>query len=260
MTETFEHKDHPVLQVDGVGVRTDGATLLEDVSFEAPAGHLLALVGPNGAGKSTMLSVLAGDLVPSTGQAMLNGADVRHERPQDLAVVRAVMTQQQSLAFSFTVRELVRMGRAPHPASEDDDEIVRESMRSAEIEEFADRDVTTLSGGELARGVFARVLAQRTPVLLLDEPTAPLDLRHQEKVMATAESLARDGACVLVVLHDLSLAARYCDHIAMFSDGHLVAIGEPDDVLTAERISEVYGQEVLLLRHPCSGRPLVVPR
>jgi iron complex transport system ATP-binding protein len=153
------------------------------------------------------------------------------------------------------------MGRAPHPASdvEADGRIVRESMEAAEVESFAGRDVTTLSGGELARAVFARVLAQQTPVLLLDEPTAPLDLRHQEAVMAKARALARQGACVLVVLHDLSLAARYCDKVAMFAGGHLVSFGEPEEVLTAERIGEVYGQEVLVLRHPHTGRPLVVP-
>lgn len=249
----------PIIRVEGVGVDIGGASLLRDVSFQARAGELLALVGPNGAGKSTMLSVVSGDRAPTTGVVSLDGAEVGRRRPRALARLRAVMTQQQSVVFSFTVEELVRMGRAPHPASESDDAVVEGSLRTAEMGPLAHRDVTTLSGGELARAMFARVLAQTTPVLLLDEPTAPLDLRHQETVMRTAARLAGDGACVLIVLHDLSLAARYCDRIAMFASGRLATIGPPDEVLTVDRIAEVYGQRVQIMRHPGSGRPIVVP-
>lgn len=249
----------PRIQARGAGFEIDGSPLLSDVTFSAETGELLALVGPNGAGKSTMLSLLAGDNIPTSGTVEIEGQDVTTWRPRDLARRQAVMTQQQSLAFSFTVEELVRMGRSPQPASDEDGRIVAEAMRDAEIDSFADRDVTTLSGGELARAVYARVLAQGTPILLLDEPTAPLDLRHQERVMATASALARAGACVLVVLHDLSLAARYCDRVAVFDHGSLVALGTPEDVFTPARISEVYEQPVTVLAHPVTGRPLIVP-
>ena len=127
------------------------------------------------------------------------------------------------------------------------------------MEHLEGRDVTTLSGGELARTVFARTLAQQAGIVLLDEPTAPLDLRHQEGLLRRARTLADEGRCVLVVLHDLSLAARWCDRVAVFSAGELTALGAPDEVLTAARIEEVYGQEVVVIPHPATGRPLVVP-
>lgn len=247
------------LQVREVGFRIGGAQLLDGVSFDASAGELVALVGPNGAGKSTMLSLLAGDLVPSEGEILLAGTAPHRWPAKPLARQRSVMTQQHGQAFSFTVHELVEMGRAPHDASDRDEQLIAASLRAAEIQELAERDVTTLSGGELARAVFARTLTQDTAIVLLDEPTAALDLRHQETLMRRARTLADDGRCVLVVLHDLSLAARYCDRLAVFSEGALTALGTPEEVLTPERIERVYRQRVTVLEHPVSGRPLVVP-
>jgi iron complex transport system ATP-binding protein len=170
-----------------------------------------------------------------------------------------MMTQHHSQAFSYSVREAVEMGRAPHPPSDDDERIIEDALSDADVAELAERDVTTLSGGELARTVFARVLAQDAGVVLLDEPTAALDLHHQEVLMARARRLADEDRCVLVVLHDLTLAARYCDRIAMFSRGALVACGAPREVLTPERIREVYRHEVTVIDHPVSGRPVIVP-
>lgn len=249
----------PCIEVVDVAFRIDGVSLLEEVSFSAADGEMLALVGPNGAGKSTMLSLLAGDFVPSSGSVALRGLAPHRWPSRALARERSVMVQQHSQAFSYTVREMVEMGRAPWDASEEDDALITSSLAAAEITPLAPRDVTTLSGGELARTVFARVLTQDAGIVLLDEPTAPLDLRHQEALMARSRQLADEGRCVLVVLHDLSLAARYCDRIAVFSSGRLAALGSPQEVLTAERIERIYRQSVSVLEHPVTGRPLVVP-
>lgn len=249
----------PCLVVESVGFSIDGAQLLDDVTFDASRGELVALVGPNGAGKSTMLSLLSGDHVPSQGRILLGGTPPHRWRAKALARERSVMTQQHAQAFSFTVRELVEMGRAPHDASDDDARLVEDALVEAEIDELAERDVTTLSGGELARAVFARTLAQDAGIVMLDEPTAPLDLRHQEALMRSARRLADEGRCVMVVLHDLSLAARYCDRVAMFGTGRLQALGTPSEVLTSERIEQVYRQQVAVLEHPVSRRPLIVP-
>lgn len=245
--------------VEGVSFSIGPARLLDGVTLTARRGELLALVGPNGAGKSTMLGLLAGDMAPASGRITLSGLTPHQAPPRQLARLRSVMTQQHQQAFSFTVQELVEMGRAPHEASEVDDAIVGTALADAEVAHLAGRDVTTLSGGELARAVLARTLAQDAPIVLLDEPTAALDLRHQESVLRRAAGLAREGRCVLVVLHDLSLAARFCDRVAMFDAGRLAALGTPEVVLTAERIAEVYGQQVAVLAHPVTGRPLIVP-
>jgi iron complex transport system ATP-binding protein len=206
-----------------------------------------------------MLSLLAGDLVPSHGSVSLAGTAPHRWAPKALARERSVMTQGHAQTFSFTVTELVEMGRAPHEASAEDARIIARALEDAEVDHLAARDVTTLSGGELARTVFARTLAQQAGIVLLDEPTAALDLRHQEGLLRRARALADEGCCVLVVLHDLSLAARWCDRLAVFSAGELTAVGAPAEVLTPERIEQVYGQRVMVLDHPVTGRPLVVP-
>jgi len=251
-------EDAPVV-VDGVSVLVDGRALLDDVSLRARPGEVVALVGPNGAGKSTLLRVLSGDLVPDAGHAAIYDRSPRAWKAKELARRRAVMAQDHAVAFSFTVREVVEMGRVPYDRSDEDDAIVESALRDGDVAELAERDATTLSGGELSRTVFGRVLAQRTGVVLLDEPTAALDLRHQEQSMGIAAKLAREGCCVVVVLHDLNLAARYAHRVAMFSRGRLVADGTPAQVLTAERIRDVYGQEVRVLEHPTTASPLVVP-
>jgi iron complex transport system ATP-binding protein len=247
------------VRIEQVSVRVDGRALLHDVSLRAQPGEVVALVGPNGAGKSTLLRVLAGDIDPSGGDAAICGKAPHAWKPKELARHRAVMAQDHAVAFSFTVREIVEMGRVPHDRSDDDDAIVDAALRDGDVDALAERDATTLSGGELARTVFGRVLAQRTGVVLLDEPTAALDLRHQERAMRVAARLAGEGCCVIVVLHDLNLAARYAHRVVMFADGQIVADGAPADVLTSERIHDVYRQDVRILAHPTTGSPLVVP-
>lgn len=252
--------DTPLVIADHAGFMIGTKALVHGVSFTLEPGSVTALVGPNGAGKSTMLSLLAGDLAPSTGRVLLAGTAATDWPPGRLALMRAVMMQHHKVQFAYTVEEIVAMARLPHPVRPDHDAtIIRRSLNLADIVALSGREVTTLSGGELARTVFARVLAQETPLLLLDEPTAALDLRHTELVMRALRDRAAGGDCVVTVVHDLNLAARYADRILMFGDGALVADGRPTEVLSAERIEEVYGQQVAVLPHPESDVPLVVP-
>jgi len=249
-----------VVSARDVGVDIDGTGILSGVNLDLHAGEVLALVGPNGAGKSTLLSVLSGDLAPTTGQVVLADRDLKSYRHLELARERAVLTQENQLSFPFTVGEVVLMGRSPWartPLFEDDEAAASESMIAMDIEHLAPRRFTSLSGGEKARVSLARVLAQRTPIVLLDEPTAALDLRHQEEVMRAVRLLAANGTAVLVVVHDLSLAAAYADRIAMVAAGTTVASGTPTEVLTEERVSAVYGLPVEVTIH--NGRPVVLP-
>ncbi|QEO14793.1 heme ABC transporter ATP-binding protein [Agromyces intestinalis] len=252
----------PVLTATGLGVSIDGATLLHDVDFAAHAGELHALIGPNGAGKSTLLGVLAGDRRATTGSATLHTRSLHDWPLRDLARARAVLTQQHDVFFPFTVAQVVEMGRRPwarSPEASDDDAAIADAMRQTDVTHLADRRVPSLSGGERARAALARVLAQRAPVLLLDEPTAALDLKHQEDVLRLARARSRAGDTVVVVLHDLNIAAAYADRLTLLAGGRVAATGTPAEVLTAERIEQVYGQPVDVVPHPRTGAPLVLP-
>lgn len=252
----------PVLSAERVTVRIGGRTLLDAVDLEVYAGEVLALVGPNGAGKSTLLGVVAGDTDPDSGRTVLDGTDLHRWRLGDLARRRALLTQANSVAFPFTVREIVAMGRAPWaalPEGNDDEEIIEESLAATDTSSLRSRTFPTLSGGEKARASLSRALAQRAGVLLLDEPTAAVDLRHQEIVLELARTVADAGGAVVVVLHDLELAAAWSDRLVMISGGRIRAEGPPDRVLTAELVEEVYQQPVLVDRHPVTGDLLVTP-
>lgn len=250
------------LAARGLTVAIDGARLLDAVDFEAHPGELHALLGPNGAGKSTLLGALAGDVKPSTGSVSLDGRPLAEWKLRELARVRAVLLQQHEVFFPFTVREVVEMGRAPWrgtPAEDDDERMIAEAMALTDITALAERSVPSLSGGERARAALARVLAQGAPTLMLDEPTAALDLKHQEDVMRLARERAASGDTVVVVLHDLNVAAAYADRVTLLQRGRVVASGDPRAVLTAERIGAVYGQAVEVLEHPRTGAPLILP-
>jgi iron complex transport system ATP-binding protein len=240
----------------------DGAVLLDGVDLDVHAGEVLAVVGPNGAGKSTLLGVLAGDLAPTRGEVRYAGADVRTLKVGDLARRRGVLLQEHRLSFPFPVVDVVRMGRSPWrgtPLEDDDDRAVADALAEAEVDHLAARRFPSLSGGEKARVAFARARAQATPVLLLDEPTAALDIRHQELLLSRARDRARAGDAVVAVLHDLSLAAAYADRVAVLAGGRLRGLGTPRDVLTAALLTEVYRYPVDVVPHPRTGEPLVLP-
>ncbi len=249
-----------LIRAEAVGVDLESHTVLDDVTIDVRAGEVLVLVGPNGAGKSTLLGVLSGERAPSRGTVTVDGRDIRGIRHAELARMRSVLTQDNQVSFPFRVIEVVAMGRAPWARTvegRDDIVAVREAMDAADVSHLADRRYTALSGGERARVSLARVLAQRSRIVFLDEPTAALDLRHQEDVMRMARALATQGCAVIVVLHDLSLASAYADRLALVSGGRLEALGSPAEVLTEERVERVYGLPVEL--HLVAGRPVVVP-
>lgn len=251
------------LEAVGVSHRIGARRLVDRVDLAVTAGEVVGLVGPNGAGKSTLLGLLAGDLPPSAGEIRLGGAAIRGRSARSLARARAVLPQRTVLRFGFTAREVVAMGRSPHGRglaglSARDHDVVDAQMHRTDVAELAGQRFPTLSGGEAARVNLARVLAQETPVLLLDEPTAALDLRHQELMMNVVRELADGGAAVLVVLHDLNLAAAHCDRIGLMRQGRLVACAPPWEALTRARVSQVFDQDVVVTRHPARDRPLVV--
>ena len=247
----------------GAHVTLGAQPVLVGADLEVRAGEVRALVGPNGAGKSTLLGVLTGDRRPTSGEVTVHGRPLTAWSATELALRRAVLTQDVAVAFPFTVREVVEMGRSPWRGTaleEDDDAIVAEALRATDVAHLASRTFTTLSGGERARAALSRVLAQRTQLLLLDEPTAALDLRHQELVLALAREHAAAGGAVVVVVHDIGLAAAYADQVTVLARGRVVGDGRPEDVLTAELLTAVYEHPVEVLAHPGGGAPIILPR
>ncbi|MCX0243564.1 heme ABC transporter ATP-binding protein [Streptomyces drozdowiczii] len=252
----------PAAEVSGLRVRLGGRQVLDSIDLTAYAGEVLALVGPNGAGKSTLLAALAADLPAESGAVRIDGRPVTDWSAPELALRRAVLPQTAALAFPFPVEEVVRMGRAPWAGTDradEDDPAVAEAMAATEVTGFAGRPFSALSGGERARVALARVLAQRAPLLLLDEPTAALDLRHQELVLRICRERAAAGDAVVVVLHDLGLAAAYADRAAVLHEGRIAVAGPPGEVFSGELLGRVYRQPVEVFPHPRTGVPLVVP-
>lgn len=237
-----------------------GRTLIDSVDATVSAGELLAVVGPNGAGKSSLLGLLAGDLTPTDGAVRLLGEPIPHD-PSTLARRRAILRQDTRVRFDYTVAEIVAMGRHCYreTPAEEREEVAR-ALSLTSTGHLAGRIVTTLSGGEQALVSLARVLAQGTPVLLLDEPTAALDLRHQHAVLATVRRQADSGQAVVIVLHDLSLAGAYADTVLLLHRGRRVASGAPLDVLTPDLIHEVFEHRVAVVAHPDDGSPAVLAR
>ncbi|GAA2011590.1 heme ABC transporter ATP-binding protein [Catenulispora yoronensis] len=251
-----------IAEAQAVHLARGGRTVLDCVDLPVRAGSLLALLGPNGAGKSTLLAALSGDLSPNSGRVLLHGRPLHDYRAQDLALQRAMLPQSSPVSFPFSAVEVVRMGRAPwarHATLDEDERAVTEALTATDTHHLADRPYPALSGGERARIALARVLAQQTQLLLLDEPTAALDLRHQELVLRTARTRASAGDAVVMVLHDLSLAAAYADVIALLHQGRILAQGRPEEVLEASTLSAVYGCPVDVFSHPTHGTPMVVP-
>lgn len=251
-----------VAAVTGLVVDLGGAPVLRGVDLEVHAGEVLSLVGPNGAGKSTLLAALSGDAVPREGAAELWGRPVGDWSPDQVARRRAVLPQAHRVSFPFTVADVVAMGRAPWSGSataEEDERLVAEAMEQTEVGGFAARPFTSLSGGEQARAMLARVIAQDTGLVLLDEPTAALDLRHQEMVGRACRDLAGRGRAVVVVLHDLDLAAAYSDRCALMDRGRIASVGAPVEVFDADRIGEVYRQPVTVEPDAGTGAPRVTP-
>ena len=253
----------PGLRADRVSYAVQNRTLVSKVKVDLGPGEMLAIVGPNGAGKSTLCALLAGDLAPMEGEVEVCGHAVRATKPAALARLRSMLSQHTPLRFPFTAREVALMGRHPHiprwrSPTETDYALAEGAMQSTQVLHLADRLYPTLSGGEQRRVSLARVLAQDTPVVLLDEPTAALDIGHQQLVMSLCRQLANDGRAVLAVLHDLNLAGAYADRIMVMSEGEVVAVGRPEEVLCPDLLSAVFNQQVMVMPHPQTDKPVVL--
>ncbi len=253
-----------MLKIQNLSASYHDRQVLHNISLEVKSGEVLALIGPNGAGKSTIIRAASG-VIPSTGHINTNGDDFQTLSPIQRARYIAVVPQAISLPPAFTVWETVLMGRTPYlgflgHASAQDEELARQALRRVSALAFADRRVGELSGGEAQRVLLARALCQSTPILLLDEPTAHLDLQYQVSLLELIHELAhRENLAVLVALHDLNLAAHFTDRVAVLVGGHLKAIGTPREVLTSEIISQAYCLPVQVVEHPFLGGPLVLP-
>jgi len=251
----------PAVVATNVSVERGRRQILSDVSLDVYPGEVLALVGPNGAGKSTLLATLAGEIAPAQGSVSIFDRLSTSYRPKELARLRSVLLQSNEVSFPFRVNQIVQMGRNPWAGSDEeseDEQRVAEAMNEVGVAHLAQRRFNELSGGERARVSLARVLAQHTELMLLDEPTAALDLHHQDRVMQLVRDRVSASRSVVVVLHDLSLAAAYADRVALIGGGQIRTVGIAREVLTAAQLSEVYGVALRVIDSP-DGHPMVVP-
>nr|BAL55797.1 ferric enterobactin transport ATP-binding protein [uncultured Acetothermia bacterium]BAL55869.1 ferric enterobactin transport ATP-binding protein [uncultured Acetothermia bacterium]BAL57110.1 ferric enterobactin transport ATP-binding protein [uncultured Acetothermia bacterium]BAL58819.1 ferric enterobactin transport ATP-binding protein [Candidatus Acetothermum autotrophicum] len=252
-----------MIRLERVDLGYDGRLVLRDLNIAIAPGEVFGLVGPNGSGKTTLLRAISGRLSPQDGVIYLDGRRLSELAPRELARELAALEQEISCSFDFTVREIVELGRLPHRArwqrlSQKDHEIVTRALELTHTLEFAERPIHTLSSGERQRVWIALALAQEPKVLLFDEPTAHLDLNYQIEIMELIRSLATaQSLTVLVSLHDLNLALRYADRIALLSEGRLLAVGEPERVLTEELIALAFHTRVRIVDG--TGERYIVP-
>ncbi|MFC7623123.1 ABC transporter ATP-binding protein [Microlunatus sp. GCM10028923] len=245
------------LELSALSVSIDGADLVRELDLTVATGEIVGLIGPNGSGKSTVLRCIYRALAPTGGVIMIDGRPIAGLPPRATARSVAALTQDNGADLDFTVAELIALGRAPHQSgnralSERERQLCADAMERLELTQLADRGIHGLSGGERQRVQLARVLVQEPKILILDEPTNHLDLRHQVGALA---ALRGTGLTVLVVLHDLNLAALVCDRLAVLESGRLVRHGPPAEVLTESLVRDVFGIDTVIIPHPVSGRP-----
>ncbi len=254
-----------MLKIENLTVAYDSRRILHGVSFNVDTGEIVALIGPNGAGKSTLIRAVSGVVPIESGEVWIDGKSLRRLSTMERARQLAVVPQARNLPPAFTVYESILLGRTPYlgwfgRAGPADHERVRYALERTQMLPLAERRVGELSGGEQQRVLLARALAQETPVLLLDEPITHLDLQHREKLIRLIRELAvHKELAVLMVLHDLNLAAMYADRIALLVDGRFEAIGAPSEVLTEANLTRIYEIRVRVIPHPEYGVPLVLP-
>lgn len=262
-----------MLCAENLSIVLRGRTVLHDITLRVPGGSLVAVIGPNGAGKTTLLRALSGDIAPSQGRLTMSGQPLAQLSLQERAQRRAVLEQQYSLSFPLRSLDVVLLGRLPHQGGKrsaarrlDDLLIARSALDAVDLGDRADDSYDILSGGQKQLVQLARVLAQiweapdgESPVryLLLDEPTASLDLRYQHLLFSRAKQLAREGVAVLAIVHDINLAAQYADTLVVLNQGRIFAQGSPTQVLQPTLIEEVFG--VSAMRIDAAGRPVIVP-
>ncbi len=263
--------DASAIVIDDVSVSLGGQRILDGISVDiedlgssvdqtdsGDGGTFVGLIGPNGAGKTTLLRVLNGSLTPDSGTVRVAGQNVHDLSSKAASRLVATVPQTTSVTFDFPVREVVRMGRTPHRGRFDgwtpaDEDAVEEAMARTSVTDFADRSVTEISGGERQRVLIARALAQETPTLLLDEPTASLDINHQVRTLELVDGLVSDGTTAVAAIHDLNLAAHYCDALILLADGRILSAGDPATVLSEGNLRDAFDAEAVVSRHPVTG-------
>jgi iron complex transport system ATP-binding protein len=253
-----------LFEIDHLDVFFESVHALHDISFGVNAGEFLGIIGPNGSGKSTLLRSMAGAIRPSSGRVTLDGRNIVELAGRERAARLAVIPQESPISFQYTVLQIVLMGRSPHLGrfrmeSERDIEVANLALERTGLLDLADRHIGELSGGERQRVMIARALAQETEILFLDEPTAHLDINYQVEVLQLARRENREHKKTIVaVLHDLNLAAEFCDRLILLRGGSLFASGTPEEVVTAQNVLAAYGASVWVRKHPTSGRPYML--
>lgn len=248
-----------IIQLNNVSVGYDkGAKILHDLNFSIRRGDFVGIIGKNGAGKSTLLKSMRGFLPLDAGEVLLAGRSVHDYTQRELAKKIAYLQQQVELTFDYTVRDMVMAGRYPYkkwwqPQDDEDDRIIDACMRYTDVLDMANRPIRALSGGQRQRVLLAKVLAQQTPVLFLDEPAAGLDLFYQEEIFRFCRELSSRGKTVVMVVHELNLADRYCNRLMLLKGGNILADGKPADVLTDELLSAGYGASIRAARNEKTG-------
>lgn len=253
-----------MIKVEGLSFRVGGKALVASANMGVGEGEVVALLGPNGAGKSTLLKLLCGQLSPSEGRVLFEGKPLTDWDPRELARRRAVLPQSSTVPFDFTALEIVLLGRSPHGDASRCEQMAGEAMAQTECAHLAERIVTTLSGGEMQRVQLARVLVQidmatkgSRRCLMLDEPISNLDPAHQHSALRLVARSASQGVGVLVVLHDLNLAAQYADRLLLMKEGRIVGEGTPDEVMTEKQIGAVFNLRAKVVRNPTCDAPAV---
>lgn len=244
------------LNVDGVSFSMQGKRIISDIDLQAKPGEFVGIIGPNGSGKSTLLKNIYRVNKPEYGKITLDHEDIYELSAKKTAQKMAVVSQESSGLFDFSVRELVLMGRAPHKKmmesdTTEDGHIADEALQKVGLTDYSDRSITTLSGGEKQRVMIARALAQQAKVLVLDEPTNHLDVHHQLQLMDLVKKL---NITVITALHDLNIASSYCDRIYVMKDGEIVKSGSPEEVLEEETLQEVFRVNTSIIKHPITGK------
>ena len=256
-----------MLQVENITLGYGKHTVLSDINLSVARGEMLGIIGPNGSGKSTLIKGICRLLTPKSGCVLIEGQDIAHISRGELACLIAVVPQTPTLPETFTAFEIVLMGRTPHLGllryeGQRDFDIAWRAMETTKTQVFAERRVGELSGGERQRLTIARALAQEPKLILLDEPTAQLDINYQIKTLDFIKELCLEqNLAAVAALHDLNLAAQYCDRLVMLNEGRIYAGGSPKEVITAQHIKEVYGAEVCVYPHPLNDLPatLIIP-
>ncbi|RKX91097.1 MAG: ABC transporter [Spirochaetes bacterium] len=255
---------HKAVELKGLSWRYNGRSVLSDVDLEIKKGSFTGIVGPNGAGKTTLLKLVLKLLSPDKDTVFIFDRDISSFLRKDLAKRISYVPQTINVDFSFSVHQIVSMGRNPHSGffSGDpvrDSEVVQKAMKETEIENLKNKDIGSISGGELQRVIIARALAQEPDILALDEPTSHLDLNHQIRILSLVRSLSREkGITVIAVLHDFNHALEYCTSLVLMNKGKIVSSGSPEKVITPQRMKEIYGLNIKMETNPFTGKPYII--